>query len=134
MASVINFFKAALIPSVKAQEDAANPQEVLKVIFFPKKSCSSFIFCYDLLRLCFFFCSILMLLFRNIFFTIMFFLLLQEKCAEVPKIAAYYEKLQTCNDRVNSRTKTEETCAEELFDYMDALNNCVAQTLFSKLK
>lgn len=59
---------------------------------------------------------------------------MQEKCGERPKIAAYYEKLQTCNDRVNSRTKTEETCAEELFDYMDALNNCVAETLFSKLK
>ncbi|XP_055308942.1 cytochrome b-c1 complex subunit 6, mitochondrial-like [Sitodiplosis mosellana] len=87
MASVFCFIKAALIPSVKAQDDVSNPQEELK-----------------------------------------------EKCGERPKIAAYYEKLQTCNDRVNSRTKTEETCAEELFDYMDALNDCVAEKLFSKLK
>ncbi|XP_031623067.1 cytochrome b-c1 complex subunit 6, mitochondrial [Contarinia nasturtii] len=87
MTSIAKFFKAALIPSVKAQEDVINPQEVLK-----------------------------------------------EQCGQKPKIAAYYEKLQTCTDRVNSRTKTEETCAEELFDYMDALNNCVGETLFSKLK
>lgn len=32
MASFVNFFKAAFIPSVKAQEDVVNPQEVLKVI------------------------------------------------------------------------------------------------------
>lgn len=32
MASFVNFLKAALIPSVKAQEDVVNPQEVLKVI------------------------------------------------------------------------------------------------------
>lgn len=68
------------------------------------------------------------------FVTIAIISLIQEKCAVRPQIASYYEKLQTCNDRVNSRTKTEETCAEELFDYMDALNNCVAETLFSKLK
>lgn len=58
----------------------------------------------------------------------------QEQCGQRPKIAALYDKLQTCNDRVNSRTKTDESCAEELFDYMDALNNCVGETLFSKLK
>lgn len=62
------------------------------------------------------------------------FIFNQEQCGKRPKIAGFYEKLQTCNDRVNSRTKTEETCAEELFDYMDALNDCVAETLFSKLK
>lgn len=86
MASIYTFIKAALFPSVKAQDDASNPQDILK-----------------------------------------------EKCGERPKIAAFYEKLQTCNDRVSSRKKTEETCAEELFDYMDALNNCVAENLFSKL-
>lgn len=31
MASFVNFLKAALIPSVKAQEDVVNQQEVLKV-------------------------------------------------------------------------------------------------------
>lgn len=59
---------------------------------------------------------------------------LQEECGQRPKIAAFYGKLQTCNDRVNSRSNTEETCAEELFDWMDALNDCVAESLFAKLK
>lgn len=58
----------------------------------------------------------------------------QEKCGELGKVKAQLEKFQACQDRVNSRTKTEEQCAEELFDYMDALNHCVGETLFSKLK
>lgn len=58
----------------------------------------------------------------------------QEECGKRSAIAALYDKLQTCNDRVTSRKQTEETCAEELFDYMDALNDCVAERLFSKLK
>lgn len=32
MASFVNFLKSALFPSVKAQDDVVNPQEVLKVI------------------------------------------------------------------------------------------------------
>lgn len=44
------------------------------------------------------------------------------------------EKLNTCNDRVNSRTKTEETCLEEILDYVQCVDHCVAHTLFSKLK
>lgn len=115
MASVFNFFKAVLIPQVKAQDEAPNPQEELKVFTkFPTSWKISY-FCF-------------------VKFIIAIIRFLQEKCGERPKIAAYYEKFQTCNDRVNSRAKTEETCAEELFDYMDALNNCVAETLFSKLK
>lgn len=39
-----------------------------------------------------------------------------------------------CNDRVNSKSKTAETCEEELFDYIHALDHCVAKTLWSKLK
>lgn len=31
MALIFNFFKAKLIPSVKAQDDVPNPQEELKV-------------------------------------------------------------------------------------------------------
>lgn len=58
----------------------------------------------------------------------------QEECGKRSAVAALYDKYQSCNDRVNSRSQTEENCAEELFDYMDALNDCVAETLFSKLK
>lgn len=34
MASVFNVFKTFLIPSVKAQDEASNPQEELKVFIF----------------------------------------------------------------------------------------------------
>lgn len=43
-------------------------------------------------------------------------------------------KFIECNDRVNSRSKTTETCAEELVDYVSELDHCVSHHLFSKLK
>lgn len=46
----------------------------------------------------------------------------------------YLEKYEGCNNRVNSRSKTTETCTEELFDYLHALDHCVTETLFSRLK
>ncbi|CAK9807013.1 Cytochrome b-c1 complex subunit 6, mitochondrial [Anthophora quadrimaculata] len=60
--------------------------------------------------------------------------LLREKCSRQPKCAAMQEKLETCNQRVNSRSKTEETCFEELIDYVQCVDHCVSETLFSKLK
>ncbi|KOC69333.1 Cytochrome b-c1 complex subunit 6, mitochondrial [Habropoda laboriosa] len=60
--------------------------------------------------------------------------LLREKCSLKPKCAAMQEKLETCNQRVNSRSKTDETCFEELIDYVQCVDHCVADTLFSKLK
>lgn len=45
-----------------------------------------------------------------------------------------FSKYQECNDRVNGRTRTTETCVEELFDYLHELDHCVAHTLWSKLK
>lgn len=45
-----------------------------------------------------------------------------------------YSKYTECNDRVNSRSKTTEVCAEELIDYLHELDHCVAHSLFSKLK
>ena len=59
---------------------------------------------------------------------------LREKCADRPKCANIQEKLTACNDRVNSKSKTEETCLEELIDYVECVDHCVAETLFSKLK
>ncbi|KAK3868641.1 hypothetical protein Pcinc_025983 [Petrolisthes cinctipes] len=44
------------------------------------------------------------------------------------------EKLNTCNDRVNSRSSTEETCSEELFDYLHCIDHCLTKSLFTKLK
>ncbi|CRL05856.1 CLUMA_CG019134, isoform A [Clunio marinus] len=59
---------------------------------------------------------------------------LREKCSQEPHASKLYEKFQTCQDRVNSRTKTAETCQEELFDYLHALDHCVTKTLFTRLK
>lgn len=58
----------------------------------------------------------------------------QEQCKSKGNIDALYNKYQACNDRVNSRSKTTETCIEELFDYIHELDHCVAHSLFSKLK
>ncbi|XP_070156835.1 cytochrome b-c1 complex subunit 6, mitochondrial [Polyergus mexicanus] len=59
---------------------------------------------------------------------------LREQCAQEVKCSNLQEKLTTCNDRVNSRSNTEETCLEELVDYVQCVDHCVAKTLFSKLK
>ncbi|EFN77372.1 cytochrome b-c1 complex subunit 6, mitochondrial [Harpegnathos saltator] len=59
---------------------------------------------------------------------------LRDKCSKEAKCHSLQEKLNTCNDRVNSRSNTEETCLEELIDYVECVDHCVAKTLFSKLK
>ncbi|XP_067634334.1 cytochrome b-c1 complex subunit 6, mitochondrial [Eurosta solidaginis] len=59
---------------------------------------------------------------------------LREKCQKNGNIQALYSKYQQCNDRVNSKSKTTETCMEELFDYVAELDHCAAHHLFSKLK
>lgn len=59
---------------------------------------------------------------------------LRGKCQEEPKIEGLFTRYTECNDRVGAKTKTNETCEEELFDYIHALDKCVAKTLWSKLK
>jgi len=59
---------------------------------------------------------------------------LREQCSQEVKCTNLQEKLNTCTDRVNSRSNTEETCLEELLDYVQCIDHCVAKTLFSKLK
>jgi len=59
---------------------------------------------------------------------------LREECSAKPDCAKYQERLQECNTRVTSRKKTEETCMEELIDFMHCVDHCVSHSLFSKLK
>jgi len=59
---------------------------------------------------------------------------LREECNKEAKCVSFKEKLDTCNDRVNSRSNTEESCLEELLNYVQCVDHCVAKTLFSKLK
>lgn len=59
---------------------------------------------------------------------------LREKCAQSPEAVKYFQKLEECNSRVESKSETEETCWEELHDYVHKVDHCVAHSLFSKLK
>ncbi|XP_037717918.1 cytochrome b-c1 complex subunit 6, mitochondrial [Drosophila subpulchrella] len=59
---------------------------------------------------------------------------LREKCLAKGHIDSLYKKYQECNDRVNGKSKTTETCMEELFDFVAELDHCVAHSLFKKLK
>ncbi|XP_037811269.1 cytochrome b-c1 complex subunit 6, mitochondrial-like [Lucilia sericata] len=58
---------------------------------------------------------------------------LRDFCDKKRKIYRLYETLQKCNKRVNSRQQTRETCEQELFDYVQALDHCVAKMLFPQL-
>ncbi|XP_051159564.1 cytochrome b-c1 complex subunit 6, mitochondrial-like [Leptopilina boulardi] len=59
---------------------------------------------------------------------------LRETCSQQKKCRELQDRLTTCNDRVNSRKNTEETCMEELVDLVQCVDHCVSKTLFSKLK
>ncbi|XP_058788686.1 cytochrome b-c1 complex subunit 6, mitochondrial-like [Phymastichus coffea] len=60
--------------------------------------------------------------------------ILREKCKETKKCQDLENKLNTCNDRVNSRSQTTETCVEEVIDFMSCIDHCAAKTLFHHLK
>ncbi|KAJ8964965.1 hypothetical protein NQ314_004482 [Rhamnusium bicolor] len=59
---------------------------------------------------------------------------LRDKCRETEHCKHLAELYETCNDRVRSRTRTTETCTEELFNLLHAIDHCVTPELFSKLK
>ncbi len=52
---------------------------------------------------------------------------LKEKCAELPKCAKLRDELDACNDRVSSKSKTTETCTQELFDFIHCVDHCVSR-------
>ena len=57
----------------------------------------------------------------------------REKCQE-HHCEKYRVKLDTCNDRVNSRSKTAETCFEELLDLFHCVDHCASEKVFHQLK
>ncbi|GFN98442.1 cytochrome b-c1 complex subunit 6 [Plakobranchus ocellatus] len=59
---------------------------------------------------------------------------LKEKCSEKKECVSLKEKLDECNARVEGRSKTAETCVEEIIDFMHCVDHCVSKTLFAKLK
>jgi|UniRef100_A0AC35FTU7 ubiquinol-cytochrome c reductase subunit 6 len=56
----------------------------------------------------------------------------RERCAD--HVTKFKELLDECNDRVNSRTKTEETCHQEMVDYIHHLDHCAMPKAFASLK
>ncbi|KAB0791807.1 hypothetical protein PPYR_03607 [Photinus pyralis] len=59
---------------------------------------------------------------------------LRDKCKATSHVKHLAEKLEECNNRVNSRSRTAETCIEEVIDFMHALDHCVSKDLFAYLK
>ncbi|XP_042876031.1 cytochrome b-c1 complex subunit 6, mitochondrial-like [Penaeus japonicus] len=59
---------------------------------------------------------------------------IKEACTNTKHCAELGEAYSSCNDRVSSRSKTEETCSEELFDLLHCIDHCMASSLFQKLK
>ncbi|KAJ7332776.1 hypothetical protein JRQ81_014956 [Phrynocephalus forsythii] len=58
----------------------------------------------------------------------------RKQCEATKECEKFRERFDKCETRVNSRSKTEEQCTEELFDFLLARDHCVAKSLFSKLK
>ncbi|GMR36160.1 hypothetical protein PMAYCL1PPCAC_06355, partial [Pristionchus mayeri] len=56
----------------------------------------------------------------------------RERCAD--HVADLKQLLDDCNDRVNSRTNTEETCHQEMCDYIHHLDECAMPKAFASLK
>lgn len=51
---------------------------------------------------------------------------IREKCSQVAKCKKFNEVLEVCNNRVESRSNTEETCTQELFDFLHCRDACVS--------
>uniref|UniRef100_UPI0040386552 cytochrome b-c1 complex subunit 6, mitochondrial isoform X2 n=1 Tax=Callospermophilus lateralis TaxID=76772 RepID=UPI0040386552 len=49
----------------------------------------------------------------------------REQCEQLEKCIKARERLELCDERVSSRSQTEEDCTEELFDFLHARDHCV---------
>ncbi|XP_076440371.1 cytochrome b-c1 complex subunit 6, mitochondrial-like isoform X1 [Babylonia areolata] len=59
---------------------------------------------------------------------------MKETCAGSTECKMYKARLDACNERVSSSEGTEETCEEELFDFVHCVDRCVGKSLFTQLK
>merc|ERR1711936_940613 len=55
-------------------------------------------------------------------------------CASKPECMSLKDKLDECNTRVEGKSRTSETCVEEIIDWMHCVDECAAKGLFAKLK
>ena len=58
---------------------------------------------------------------------------IKESCAE-GSCSDAKAKLDTCNDRVNGKSKTSETCFEEILDFYHCVDHCAAPKIFHHVK
>eukprot|EP00088_Acartia_fossae_P032765 TRINITY_DN3350_c5_g1_i1.p1 TRINITY_DN3350_c5_g1~~TRINITY_DN3350_c5_g1_i1.p1 ORF type:complete len:113 (+),score=34.78 TRINITY_DN3350_c5_g1_i1:47-340(+) len=58
---------------------------------------------------------------------------IKEACAENHCTAAK-AKLDACNERVQSKSKTTETCFEEILDFYHCVDHCAASDIFKHVK
>ncbi|XGW05208.1 hypothetical protein V3C99_015971 [Haemonchus contortus] len=56
----------------------------------------------------------------------------RDRCAE--KFPDLKSALDECNARVNSRKHTEETCNQEMFDFVKHVDRCAIRKAFASLK
>uniref|UniRef100_A0AC35U2A3 Cytochrome b-c1 complex subunit 6 n=1 Tax=Rhabditophanes sp. KR3021 TaxID=114890 RepID=A0AC35U2A3_9BILA len=56
----------------------------------------------------------------------------REQCQE--KVSHFKDLLEECNARVTSRTQTEETCHEEMVEYIHHLDHCAMPKAFKACK
>ncbi|KAJ1350283.1 hypothetical protein KIN20_006042 [Parelaphostrongylus tenuis] len=56
----------------------------------------------------------------------------RERCAD--KAADLKNILEECNERVRSRKKTGETCAQEMLDYVKKIDECAVKKAFAELR
>ncbi|KAJ3183094.1 hypothetical protein HDU87_007516 [Geranomyces variabilis] len=59
---------------------------------------------------------------------------IEEKCGESHHCHGFKNKLESCTTRVEGGDAGEETCTEELFDFLECVNHCAADKLWAKLK
>lgn len=56
------------------------------------------------------------------------------KCAETKQCADLMAIFEQCEERVNSKSQTEETCSQEILDFFHCQDHCAAKGVFAKLK
>merc|ERR1712137_433211 len=58
---------------------------------------------------------------------------IREDCKAGSEAVKMAQRLEECQNRVSSRSNTEETCHEEMIDYVHAVDHCMAKNVFGKL-
>nr|XP_040565825.1 cytochrome b-c1 complex subunit 6, mitochondrial-like [Lepeophtheirus salmonis]XP_040565826.1 cytochrome b-c1 complex subunit 6, mitochondrial-like [Lepeophtheirus salmonis]ACO11962.1 Cytochrome b-c1 complex subunit 6, mitochondrial precursor [Lepeophtheirus salmonis] len=58
---------------------------------------------------------------------------IKERC-KTQACTSYVTRLETCNDRVNSKSKTSETCLEEIMDLVHCIDHCASPQVIKLCK